>query len=107
MLIIQRLPETLPPKSDRILSLVRAWRDARRKHLQFMLELHSAEEDCAYLTNVLCRTDEVWVAEVDGTVAGFIAFGEEWVSQLYVAPQFKGKASEPNCWGLQSEAAKN
>jgi GNAT superfamily N-acetyltransferase len=35
--------------------------------------------------------DEVWVAELDEVLAGFIAFGRERVNQLYVAPPFQGK----------------
>jgi putative acetyltransferase len=34
--------------------------------------------------------NEVWVAEVDGAVAGFIAFAKEWVNHVYVAPRFQG-----------------
>ena len=33
----------------------------------------------------------VWVAEADGALAGFIAFANGWVNQLYVDPAFQGQ----------------
>lgn len=86
---IRRLTESLSPDSKTVVRLVDAWREARQEHLQFLLDLHSAAEDAAYLTSQILRTNEVWVAEVDQLIAGFIAFGDGWVNQLYVAPPFQ------------------
>ena len=73
------------------MTLVRVWREARAHCLQFLCDLHDAGEDRAYLSQVVLPANEVWVAEVDGAVAGFVAFGDGWVHHLYVAPQSQGR----------------
>jgi putative acetyltransferase len=88
---IYRLTEPLAPDSEIIADLVRIWREARKERLQFLSDLHSADEDCAYLCRAVLPENEVWVAEVDERIAAFIAFGHEWVQQLYVAPVFQGR----------------
>ncbi|MCC6719924.1 MAG: GNAT family N-acetyltransferase, partial [Acetobacteraceae bacterium] len=47
---------------------------------------HTAEEDRAWVANVLLVQEEVWLAEADGVAAGFVALHEDWVSQLYLRP---------------------
>lgn len=47
---------------------------------------HTAEEDRAWVANVLLVQEEVWLAEAEGVVAGFVALHEDWVSQLYLRP---------------------
>jgi putative acetyltransferase len=77
----------LSPESQTIVMLARVWRAARQKHLQFLNELHSEEEDREHLADVVLPTHHVWVAEVKGEIAGFIAFGDGWVHHLYVTPE--------------------
>jgi putative acetyltransferase len=86
-----QLPKGLPPDSERIVTLVRIWREARAECLQFLTDLHDADEDRVYLAEVVLPANDVWAAEVENVVAGFIAFGNGWVNQLYVAPQFQGQ----------------
>src|SRR5215204_871414 len=88
---VYRLAEALPPNSAMIGDLVRVWREAREDRLRFLTDLHSADEDRAYLSGTVLPANEVWVAEVDPTVAGFIAFAPGWVNHLYVAPAFQGR----------------
>ena len=67
---------------------------ARRRamdRLQFLIDLHTADEDRAYLSGTLLPQNEVWVAQADTALAGFIAFSPGWVNQLYVAPAFQGQ----------------
>lgn len=71
--------------------LVRVWRDARRRRLRFLLDLHDADEDREYFARVLLPENEVWVAEADGAPVGFVAFAPGWVNQLYVAPRHQGR----------------
>jgi hypothetical protein len=66
--------------------LVRVFREARRERLQFLIDLHNADEDREYLSRLILPVNEVWVAEVDGRVSGFIAFANGWVNHFYVAP---------------------
>ncbi len=77
--------------SDLLANLVRIWREARANRLQFLTDLHSAEEDAAYLSRVVLPKNQVWIAEVDEAVVGYIAFENRWVNQLHVAPPFQGR----------------
>ena len=85
----RQLIERFSPDSQTIAMLARTWRAARQEHLQFLLDLHSEDEDRAYLANIVLPTHEVWVAEVEQMIAGFIAFGDGWIHHLYLAPQFQ------------------
>jgi putative acetyltransferase len=87
----RRLTSPVPSDSPLIADLVRVWRDARAARLRFLCDLHEAEEDREYLGGAVLPANDVWIAEVDGTLAGFIAFGDGWVTHLYVAPPFQGR----------------
>jgi len=76
--------------SELITNLVRVFCDARRARLAFLIEIHDAVEDRQFLSEVMLAQNEVWVAEADGEVAGFIAFSKGWVNQLYIAPTYQG-----------------
>jgi chorismate mutase/GNAT superfamily N-acetyltransferase len=52
--------------------------------------LHPDHEVLAWLTARL-RDSEVWVAEVDGVVAGYARMTETWLDDLYVAPPYAGQ----------------
>jgi len=92
MLTVTRLKKGCSPDSQVIVKVVRVWREARAQHLAFLTELHDADEDCNYLSRVVLPANEVWVAEVDQVVSGFIAFEKGWINQLYVAPRFQRRA---------------
>jgi putative acetyltransferase len=91
MIITRRLIEPLSPESDLVGALVRVWRAAREEHLRFLSDLHDADEDRAYLSGVVMPANEVWVAEIESQVTGFIAFHDGWVNHLYVAPRFQDR----------------
>ena len=77
-----------PSDPARIAELVQVFRAARKAHLQFLLDLDNEAEDREYFARVILPQNQVWAAEVDGHMAGFIAFASGWVNHLYVAPQF-------------------
>ena len=66
-------------------------RRTRRTSLPFLPDLHTAAEDRVYFRDVVFASDEVRVAERDGSLLGVIAFGNGWVSQLYVEPAEQGR----------------
>ena len=90
-MILRRITEVDLAEPGLLENIVRVWRDARRRRLQFLLDRHDAGEDCDFIRRVLLPANEVWVAESDGAPVGFIAFAPGKVSQLYVAPQHQGR----------------
>jgi ribosomal protein S18 acetylase RimI-like enzyme len=61
---------------------------AREEAMPWLPVLHTAEEDVAYFGRAIAD-DEVWVAEVDGRIAGFAAIGKELLDHIYVHPAFQ------------------
>ncbi len=66
-----------------------------RVSLSFLPELHTAEEDLAYFADRFLPANEVWVAEVDGEIAGYIGFDREWINHLYILPTRQGLGLGP------------
>jgi ribosomal protein S18 acetylase RimI-like enzyme len=48
---------------------------------------HTAEEDRDYFREVVQVKNDLWVAEVDGRPAAFMAIAGDFIDQLYVAPE--------------------
>lgn len=51
---------------------------------------HADEEALPWLRDRLA-TDEVWVAEVAGTVVAYLRLSEDWLDDLYVVPEHAGQ----------------
>jgi ribosomal protein S18 acetylase RimI-like enzyme len=66
-------------------------RRTRQIALPYLPDLHTYAEDCVYFRDVVFAGDEVHVAKRDGSLLGAIAFGNGWVSQLYVDPAAHGR----------------
>ena len=47
---------------------------------------HTAEEDRAYFRNVVLVKNDVWVLDVGGRPAAFMAIAGDFIDQLYVDP---------------------
>ena len=58
--------------------------------LTFLPTLHTAEEDRAFFSGVLSRS-EVWLWEEHGDVLGFAALDGEELTHLYVEPEAHGR----------------
>jgi GNAT superfamily N-acetyltransferase len=58
--------------------------------LTFLPTLHTPEEDRAHLAGVVAKQD-VWVAEEDGRVVGFIALDGDLGTFFYVEPEAHGR----------------
>lgn len=61
--------------------------------LSFLPELHSVDETIAWMGHEVLLKDHVWVAEADGEIAGYVAFTEDWINQLYVDPERQGQGA--------------
>ena len=76
-------------------AVTRLWRAARELAFPDFQRRkgHTFEEDCAYFQNVILANNEVWVYELDGQVAGFLAIAGDFVDQLFVHPNFQRKGA--------------
>jgi GNAT superfamily N-acetyltransferase len=68
---------------------------AMRVSLPFLPELHTPEEDLAFVRERLSATNTVWVSEVEGVVVGYIAFHEGWIDHLFIHPDHQGAGLGP------------
>jgi putative acetyltransferase len=63
---------------------------ASRRVLSFLPELHTVEEDKAFIREHVLREHRVTVAERAGRITGFIAEHDGWIEHLYVDPEALG-----------------
>ena len=66
-----------------------------RVSLPFLPDLHTAAEDLAYVSGHLIAETTVWVAEIDGVIAGYVAFRPDWIDHLYIHPERQGQGIGP------------
>ena len=59
--------------------------------LTFLPNLHTHDEHRQFITEVVPRDHELWVAEDEGRVVGFAAIGESTLGHIYVRPDFHGR----------------
>lgn len=62
-----------------------------RISLPFLPELHSAEEDTAFVRDRLMAKNTVWAWEERGAIVGYVAFDEDWIDHLFVHPDHHGR----------------
>lgn len=70
--------------------------------LTFLPELHTVEEDRAFITNVIMRDCAVTVVERDGAIVAFLARDGEEIRLLHTHPDFVGQGAG----GMLLDAAK-
>jgi len=59
---------------------------AARREMTYLPSLHTDAEVRRFVADLLLVDAELWVAELDGSVAGFVALGAATVEHLYVDP---------------------
>ena len=64
---------------------------ARRKAMPYLPELHTDDEVRAWVASSMLPNAVVWVAEIDGKVAGYVASRGTDLDHLYVAPERQGR----------------
>ncbi|PYM45344.1 MAG: GNAT family N-acetyltransferase [Candidatus Rokuibacteriota bacterium] len=79
-----------PPDFDAVNDL---WRRSRLRAFPDLQARkgHTAEEDREYFRDVVLVRHDVWVVELDGRVAGFLAIAGDFIDQLYVDPDHQRK----------------
>lgn len=63
--------------------------------LPFLPDLHTPDETVAFVAREVLPANEVWVAESEGEVVGYIAFAPGWINHLYVHPEAQGRGLGP------------
>jgi len=59
--------------------------------LSFLPDLHTREDRAGFITEIVPRDHELWVAEEEGRVVGLAAIGVDTLGQLYVHPDYQGR----------------
>jgi ribosomal protein S18 acetylase RimI-like enzyme len=57
--------------------------------MTYLPKLHTPEDDRAFFTRVVAL-DEVWVAEQEERIVGFVALSEDLLDHIYVHPDAQG-----------------
>jgi GNAT superfamily N-acetyltransferase len=70
-------------------------RTSMRVSLAFLPELHTAQDDLRFFSERFLPANEVWVAEAQGQVVGYVGFDTDWINHLYVLPEFQGQEIGP------------
>jgi ribosomal protein S18 acetylase RimI-like enzyme len=83
---VERIRRARP---DEAAALAEIHVSARRAAMPCLPALHSEEETGAWFRDVVLARDDVYIAEVEGRVVGFLALGPELVEHLYVRPDFQ------------------
>lgn len=63
---------------------------ARREAMPWLPALNTGEETLDWVTNVVLPNQDVWVAEADGQVVGYVSFEGVELNDLYVRPDVQG-----------------
>lgn len=66
---------------------------AAMRTLTFLPQLHTVEEATAWMAGEVLPRHRVQVAEQDGEIAGYVAFDDDWIHQLYVHPDRHGQGA--------------
>jgi GNAT superfamily N-acetyltransferase len=80
-----------PYKSDDFITVTSLWRRAREQAFPKFQRVkgHTFEEDKAYFREVILVNNDVWVAELNGEAAAFMAIAGDFIDQLYVDPDYQ------------------
>jgi GNAT superfamily N-acetyltransferase len=64
---------------------------ASLESLTFLPAIHTHEEHRDFITEVVPRDHEIWVAEDEGRIVGLAAIGESTLGHIYVHPDFHAR----------------
>ena len=80
-----------PYQSGDFEAVTNLWRRAREQAFPEFQRTkgHTFEEDRTYFRDVILVNNDVWVAEVQGNAAAFMAIAGDFIDQLYVDPAYQ------------------
>jgi GNAT superfamily N-acetyltransferase len=59
--------------------------------LTFLPKLHDEADTRNWIATVMLPSHEVWVAERDGAIVGFVAMNDDLLGHIYVRPDVQGR----------------
>jgi putative acetyltransferase len=66
-------------------------RTTMQASLPFLPDIHTPQDDQRFFHDVLFPTNQVWVAEAGGAIAGYAAWSHGWLNHLYIHPDHHGQ----------------
>ena len=67
-------------------------RVSTREAMPYLPDLHTPEEDRAWVAETVLPRQKVWVAEADGRVVGVASLdNDDMLTQLYILPGYQGR----------------
>ena len=75
---------------------------AARAAMTYLPDLHSDDETRAFFHSVVA-SNEVWVVDAAGAVAGFAALADDELAHLYVHPRAQGRGLGATLLGVAKE----
>ncbi|MEM7130650.1 MAG: GNAT family N-acetyltransferase [Chloroflexota bacterium] len=77
--------------SDELETVLQLWRITSAATYDFLNTSHTEEEDRGYFTTVVAAENQLWVAETEGQILGFLAINGSYVDRLYIHPEHQRK----------------
>jgi len=82
---VERLSVETASESD-AREIAKLYLASRADALPYLRRVHTDIEVCAWISNVVLKRGETWVARLKGGIVGFIALVGDDLDQLYVLP---------------------
>lgn len=71
---------------DQVTDVIKLFKASRAEALPYLPDLHTAEEDFHYFSNIVFKNDQVYLAQEMSSkkILGFIAFNDKFINHLYL-----------------------
>ena len=74
-----------------VIPAARLHRASMRAAMPWLAQVHTPDEDVAWMRDVIFATQSVWLACDGEAIVGVASRRDTWLMQLYVAPGFTGR----------------
>jgi GNAT superfamily N-acetyltransferase len=78
-----------PATTDDATAIATLFLASRREALPYLPEVHTDAETFAWMEQVVLARGDVWVAEFDGRIVGFMAVNGDHLDHLYLLPGYQ------------------
>lgn len=78
-----------PYQSEDLEPTVRLWWETRQIAFPYIQERYTFDEYVQYFKNAVAVHNQIWIAEIDDRIVGFIGVQNHNIDHLYVEPAFQ------------------